>query len=77
MKLKRPVNKEGNLIKYKIKIFIHFYFLRYRQEAYLYKNKIFLFGGGGVSGISYSLEHVIIRYSENIIYRIILLVTCI
>jgi len=31
---------------------------RYRQEAYLYNNKIFLFGGGGVSGISFSLEHL-------------------
>jgi len=31
---------------------------RYRQEAYLYDNKIFLFGGGGVSGISYSLERL-------------------
>jgi hypothetical protein len=31
---------------------------RYRQEAYLYKNQIFLFGGGGVSGISYSLERL-------------------
>ena len=32
--------------------------LRYRQEAYLYKNKIFIFGGGGATGISFSLEHV-------------------
>ncbi|CAF0810157.1 unnamed protein product [Adineta steineri] len=31
---------------------------RYRQEAYLHKNQIFLFGGGGVSGISYSFEHL-------------------
>ncbi|CAF0966121.1 unnamed protein product [Rotaria sordida] len=31
---------------------------RYRQEAYLYKNKIFLFGGGGVSGISFSFEYL-------------------
>jgi len=31
---------------------------RYRQEAYLHKNQIYLFGGGGVTGISYSLEYV-------------------
>jgi hypothetical protein len=31
---------------------------RYRQEAYLYENKIYLFGGGGSSGISFSLEYV-------------------
>ena len=31
---------------------------RYRQEAYLYDNKIFVFGGGGLTGISYSLENV-------------------
>ncbi|UJR27391.1 hypothetical protein I4U23_008681 [Adineta vaga] len=31
---------------------------RYRQEAYLHENKIFLFGGGGVSGISFSLKHL-------------------
>jgi hypothetical protein len=36
-------------------------FQRYRQEAYLYNNKIFLFGGGGVSGISFSLKHVSIK----------------
>ncbi|CAF0761007.1 unnamed protein product [Didymodactylos carnosus] len=29
---------------------------RYRQEAVLYENKILLFGGGGVSGISFSLK---------------------
>ncbi|CAF1560247.1 unnamed protein product [Adineta ricciae] len=31
---------------------------RYRQEAYLHQNKIYLFGGGGVSGISFSLKHL-------------------
>ena len=31
---------------------------RYRQEAFLNNRKIFVFGGGGVSGISYSLENV-------------------
>lgn len=29
---------------------------RYRQEAYLHDNKIYVFGGGGTSGISFSLE---------------------
>jgi hypothetical protein len=39
--------------------FVHFlFYLRYRQEAYLYENKIYLFGGGGSSGISFSLENV-------------------
>lgn len=31
---------------------------RYRQEAYLHNNEIYLFGGGGVSGISYSLKRL-------------------
>ncbi|CAF2578675.1 unnamed protein product [Rotaria sp. Silwood2] len=31
---------------------------RYRQEVYLYDNKIFLFGGGGSSGISFTLENL-------------------
>lgn len=31
---------------------------RYRQEVYLHKDKIYVFGGGGVSGISFSLENV-------------------
>ncbi|CAF0993449.1 unnamed protein product [Rotaria sordida] len=31
---------------------------RYRQEIYLYDNRIFLFGGGGSSGISFSLENL-------------------
>ena len=31
---------------------------RYRQEAYLFDNQIFLFGGGGSSGIAFSLQHV-------------------
>ncbi|CAF4719053.1 unnamed protein product [Rotaria sp. Silwood1] len=31
---------------------------RYRQEIYLYDNKIFLFGGGGSSGTSFSLENL-------------------
>ena len=61
MKLKVRVKQEG-------KRFIELrnrnwkgWFLRYRQEAHLYKNKIFLFGGGGTSGISFSLEHVSTR----------------
>ncbi|CAF2833928.1 unnamed protein product [Rotaria sp. Silwood2] len=31
---------------------------RYRQEVYLYDNKIFLFGGGGSSGVSFTLENL-------------------
>lgn len=31
---------------------------RYRQEVYLHDNKIYVFGGGGTSGISFSLENL-------------------
>ncbi len=61
MKLKNSLKVEGKKIFFlhrKIK-FVHFlFYLRYRQEAYLYENKIYLFGGGGSSGISFSLENV-------------------
>ncbi|CAF3387245.1 unnamed protein product [Rotaria socialis] len=38
---------------------------RYRQEVYLYDQKIFVFGGGGGSGISYSLENLPVFDIDN------------
>jgi len=35
--------------------------IRYRQEAYMHEEKIYLFGGGGSSGVSFSLENVSVR----------------
>ncbi len=58
MKLKIRVKQEGKKFGINEIENEYFVYLRYRQEAYLYKNRIFLFGGGGVSGISFSLEHV-------------------
>jgi hypothetical protein len=58
MKLKIQVTQEGKIFIEKENIKFQSFFRRYRQEAYIYGNKIFVFGGGGVSGISFSLENV-------------------
>jgi hypothetical protein len=70
MKLKIPVKPEGkdlDSIKMNIQILN---FQRYRQEAYLYKNQIFLFGGGGVSGISYSLQRVSLSKNSGFFFSL-------
>ncbi len=65
MNLKMPVKLEGENCSIDIdqQCFLSLDLRRYRQEAYLYDNKIFLFGGGGLTGISYSLENVGLRHS--------------
>jgi hypothetical protein len=39
-------------------VFRHVQAFRYRQEAFIHDDRIYVFGGGGLSGVSYSLEHV-------------------
>ena len=68
MKLKILVKVEGEKIVLEDR-FIDYFFSnkRYRQEAYVHDNKIYLFGGGGSSGVSFSLENVSLEKKNLIV----------